>query len=157
MLLSLRPVRTAMTAGAVCLAVACGGPEARPAAPADPPPIPSDHPRPAAAPALPAGPVLSEAEARAILAERFRAAGFRVRYDVPIARPGAFELTVDGYDPERGIGFEYVAVDERGTDLDDSERAALARDREHRILIVDATDAAGLDALVSAFLARHRP
>lgn len=99
---------------------------------------------------------LSEAAARALLAERFRAAGLRIRYDVPLARPGSFALTVDGYDPERHIGFEYVAVAERGTDLDDAERVALARDRDHGILVVDATDAAGLDAASTSFLAERQ-
>jgi hypothetical protein len=95
---------------------------------------------------------LSEAAARALLAERFRASGLRVRYDVPVARDDAFALTVDGYDPVRRVGFEYVADDERDTDLDDDERAALARDPEQRILIVDAADAAAVDALAERFL-----
>lgn len=98
------------------------------------------------------GSQLSEAAARALLAQRFRAAGFRVRYDVPVAREGAFALTVDGYDPVRRVGFEYVATAERDTDLDASERAALAHERSPRILIVDAADAASLDAAASRFL-----
>lgn len=89
------------------------------------------------------GPALTEAAARALLAERFRAAGLRVRYDVPVARDGAFALTVDGYDPVRRVGFEYVADAEAGADLDAGERAALARDRELRILIIDADGANG--------------
>jgi hypothetical protein len=95
---------------------------------------------------------LSEAAGRALLAERFRAAGFRVRYDVPVAREGAFALTVDGYDPARRVGFEYVAAAERDTDLDAAERAALAHERPQRILIVDAADAGGLDAEATRFL-----
>lgn len=63
---------------------------------------------------------------------------------------------MDGYDPERHLGFEYVAVAERGTDLDDAERAALARDRDHGILVVDATDAASLDAASTSFLAERQ-
>jgi hypothetical protein len=95
---------------------------------------------------------LSEAAARALLSERFRAAGFRVRYDVPVARDGAFALTVDGYDPAHRVGFEYVATAERDTDLDAAERAALARERQQRILIVDAADSAGLEAEAARFL-----
>lgn len=98
------------------------------------------------------GSQLSEEAARTLLAERFRAAGFRVRYDVAIARTGAFALTVDGYDPVHRVGFEYVATAERDTDLDAAERAALARERSERILIVDAAGADGLDAAVTRFL-----
>jgi hypothetical protein len=95
---------------------------------------------------------LSEAAARALLSERFRAAGFRVRYDVLVTRDGAFALTVDGYDPAHRVGFEYVATAERDTDLDAAERAALAREREQRILIVDAADSADLEAEAARFL-----
>jgi hypothetical protein len=101
------------------------------------------RPRAGAGPAVDRdGPALTEAAARALLAERFRAAGFRVRYDVPVARDGAFALTVDGYDPARRVGFEYVAEAEAGADLDPDERAALARDHEQRILIIDAAGTA---------------
>jgi hypothetical protein len=104
----------------------------------------ADRPRAGAGPALDGdGPALTEAAARALLAERFRAAGFRVRYDVQVAREGAFALTVDGYDPARRVGFEYVAEAEAGADLDPDERTALARDHEQRILIIDAAGAAG--------------
>lgn len=99
---------------------------------------------------------LSEAAARALLSERFRAAGFRVRYDVPVARDGAFALTVDGYDPAHRVGFEYVATAERDTDLDAAERAALAREREQRILVIDAADAASLEAEAARFLGAAR-
>lgn len=98
------------------------------------------------------GSQLSEEAARALLAQRFRAAGFRVRYDVAIARAGAFALTVDGYDPVHRVGFEYVATAERDTDLNAAERTALAHERSERILIVDAAGAAGLDAAVTRFL-----
>jgi hypothetical protein len=102
------------------------------------------RPRAGAGPALDRDrTALTEAAARALLAERFRAAGFRVRYDVQVARDGAFALTVDGYDPARRVGFEYVAEAEAGVDLDPDERTALARDHAQRILIIDAAGAAG--------------
>ena len=115
------------------------------------------RPRAGAGPATDGdGPALTEAAARALLAERFRAAGLRVRYDVQVARDGAFALTVDGYDPARGVGFEYVAEAEAGADLDPDERTALARDPTQRILIIDAAGAAGtadeIRALADRFL-----
>lgn len=106
----------------------------------------------APAEAAPGAQALSESAARALLADAFRAAGFRVRYDVPVARDGAFALTVDGYDPMRRVGFEYVAEEERGAELDAGERSLLARDPEQRVLVIDAVDAAGLEERAQRFL-----
>lgn len=156
--------------GALCLAWACaGGPERHHAPvavehelqPDGGPPATGHHHAGRDPAAGGAGPALTEAAARALLAERFRAAGLRVRYDVQVVRNGAFELTVDGYDPARRVGFEYVARDEAGADLDPAERSALARDREQRILIIDevggtsgaeADQAAAIAALADRFL-----
>jgi len=138
--------------GALCLACAGGrdGHHAPMAAEHDLPPdtgTPATRPRVGAGPAAHGdGTVLTEAAARALLAERFRAAGFRVRYDVQVSRDGAFALTVDGYDPARRVGFEYVAEGETDADLGPDERTALARDHEQRILIVDAHGPAGVEA-----------
>lgn len=101
----------------------------------------------------PGAPALDEAAARQLLAERFRAAGLRVRYDVLVARAGAYELTVDGYDPERRTGYEYVAERERERDLEAGERAQLARAAEVRILVIDAASATEIAARADAFLA----
>ncbi|WP_428261885.1 hypothetical protein [Haliangium sp.] len=102
-------------------------------------------------------PPLSEAAARALLAERFRRTGLRIRADVPIERAGAYRLTVDGYDPDRRVGFEYIAEVERGVELEPSERAALAADASVRVLIVEATDAAGVEAAAERFLTELAP
>lgn len=144
-----------LAVGALCL-FACGPRASPPASATTTPQATADHDQAPAITPADAAPVavLSEAAARAILARRFRAAGFRVRYDVPIARPGAFDVTVDGYDPVRQVGFEYVDTAERDTDLHAAERAALERDPAHRILVVDATDAAGLEARITRFLAQ---
>jgi len=99
----------------------------------------------------PPGPPMSESSARSALAARFRAAGFRILYDVSVSVPGA-ELTVDGYDPAKKVGFEYVAREEINTDLTSSERGALAGHSQHRLLIVDAMAAEKLDSLAIAFL-----
>jgi len=107
-----------------------------------------------AAPTVDAGTPLDEAVARAQLARLFRAAGLRVRYDVVRTGPG-YSLTVDGLDPARGIGFEYVAVEERGTDLEPAEQRALAASGE-AILVIEATDdAAAIEARAADFLSRY--
>lgn len=105
---------------------------------------------------LEAEPFASEFEARAVLAERFRQAGFRIRYDVTLVIDGDIEVTVDGYDPASKIGFEYVAADERETDLSAAERSALEGRAEHRILIVDAAPLGRVGERADEFLTAAR-
>jgi hypothetical protein len=107
-------------------------------------------------PGEPGGEPVSEAEARMLLATRFRAAGYRVRHDVRVTGRG-FELTVDGYDAESRVGFEYIAPAERDTDVVADERAHLARDRTYRILIIDPVTRSALEQRAHAFLAGARP
>ena len=99
---------------------------------------------------------LDEASARFLLAHRFRAAGFRIVADVPLDEAGV-ALTVDGFDPERRVGYEYVAADERGVELDEAERARLARLGGATLLVLDAADAAAVSALADRFLAGVAP
>jgi hypothetical protein len=103
----------------------------------------------AAAPGPTAG--LDEAGARFLLAARFRAAGFRIVADVPLSE-GDVALTVDGFDPERRVGYEYVAAEERGVELDEAERDRLARLAGVTVLVMDAADAAAVSALADRFL-----
>lgn len=98
-------------------------------------------------------PPASEVVARAILAERFRGAGLRVRYDVAIGRPGQFQFTADGYDPRSRVGYEYVAAAERDTDLAAAERLVLEGDPEYRILIIDAAPVSSIEEQAARFLA----
>lgn len=97
-------------------------------------------------------PPASEMVARALLAEQFRRAGYRVRYDVTVGEPGRFEFTVDGYDPEARVGYEYIALEERETDLVESELRALANESDYRILVLDAAAPEALTGLAEAFL-----
>jgi hypothetical protein len=123
---------------ALIVCVACGGgtPDVAP-----PPPVAAiDAGVVDAAPAVDAGRTATEAEARLLLAERFRAAGFRVRQDVRVG--GA---TLDGADPQRRVGFEYVAAAEAGAET-------VAEVVGWRVLVVAATDAAGVAAAADAFL-----
>ena len=134
-------------------AAACGGERA-----AEPRP---DAPRtgdavevPASAPAAsaPAGGPLDEASARLLIASLLRAAGLRVVADVPLGA-GGVEVTLDGFDPARRIGYEYVAADERGADLDDAERPRIAGMAGTRVLVIDSGDAEAVTGAVERFLA----
>ncbi len=130
---------------------ACRG-SSEPATAASVPPAPVTAPEEVAPAAPDAGLPLAEAAARALLEERFRGHGYRIHYDVTLSGPG-YRVTVDGYDPAAAVGYEYVASIERGTDLTADERVALAADPERKILVVDPSDAAALDARINEFLA----
>ncbi len=104
-------------------------------------------PEHAAAPAE--GEPLDEASARWLLASRFRAAGLRVVEDVTIEAAGV-ALAVDGFDPARRVGYEYVATEEREVELDAARR--LAAHGDARILVVDAAGAGAIERAVDAFL-----
>jgi hypothetical protein len=95
--------------------------------------------------------VLDEASARFALARRFRAAGLRIREDVVLALPTG-ELTVDGYDPAARVGYEYVDAAELAAGPTLAVRAVLAVNG-HRVLVIEATDAAGLERAVEPFVA----
>ncbi|MEM9487643.1 MAG: hypothetical protein AAGC55_00795 [Myxococcota bacterium] len=100
------------------------------------------------------GPPLSEAAARAVLARRFRAAGFRIRADVRLRSDGppSVDLTVDGYDPAARVGFEYIDASERGRDLSAAERNALTGDPDRRILVIDSASRAHVMNAADTFL-----
>lgn len=103
-----------------------------------------------------AGPPIAEAYARLLLGARFRAAGLRILADRRVTGDG-YDVTLDGWDPSRRIGYEYVAAGEVGTDLDDTERAALAADSTLHVLVIDATTAARVTAEADQFLAGFEP
>jgi hypothetical protein len=67
---------------------------------------------------------VSEVEARFLLNRMFREAGLRIVNDHHFRKPN-IEVTLDGYDPERGVGYEYVAAQEQGTDLSSDELVVL--------------------------------
>lgn len=133
-------------------AAACGGERAadpRPDAPrtGDPVEVPAAH-----AASAPAGGPLDEASARLLIASLLREAGLRVVADVPLGA-GGVEVTLDGFDPARRIGYEYVAADERGADLDDAERPRIAGMAGTRVLVIDSGDAEAVTGAVERFLA----
>jgi hypothetical protein len=142
-------VQTGVSIAIAAAVLGCSSPAADPAPPRVPPA--SIDAGIDAAPVIDAGPPLGEVDARAYLGDRFRAAGLRVRYDVRVEGDG-YGLTVDGYDPERRIGFEYIAPDEVDTDVSPAERARMAADQRERILLVGPLDRTALHAATDAFL-----
>jgi len=100
----------------------------------------------------PSGEPLDEASARRLLAGRFRAAGLRIVEDVTLDVDGV-TLVVDGFDPARRVGYEYVAAEEQGVELDGAERERLAGLGAVRILVAEPAPAAALERAMAAFLA----
>jgi hypothetical protein len=126
----------------VALLAACGRSHGdgatAPASPmeAGPPPAAEAAGVAAAAPAPPSPP-MTEAAARALLAGALRERGLRILQDVRVQGAG-YDVTLDGWDPARRIGFEYIAPEEVDTDVDDGERRALAADPSLQVLVLDA-------------------
>ena len=113
-------------------------------------PKPARVQTPTSALGTPAPNPLSEVEARKLLADRFRAAGFRIRYDFRL-RFADVDVTLDGFDPLRQVGFEYLAAEELDLDVTTAERRAVARSGV-RVMFVDPSDAPTVTRMVRAFL-----
>lgn len=148
-------VLRALAGGLLVLAlVACGGaaPGAAGRSPRGGVLAAESAPGQAAATDAPAGEPLDEASARRLIAGRFRAAGLRIVEDVTIEVDGVM-LVADGFDPARRVGYEYVAAEERGLELDSAERERLAGGAAVRILVTEAAAAAELERAIEAFLA----
>jgi hypothetical protein len=133
--------------------VACGGARAAPDRSGAVLAAQSAPERVAAAPAA-SGEPLDEGSARFLLAARFRAAGLRVVEDVSL-QVGDVALVVDGFDPARKVGFEYVAAEEREVELDAARR--FAGTPSLRILVVDAASAEEVERSADAFLRELPP
>jgi len=150
-----RRMRWRALAVSIAAAAACGGERAAepgPGAPRTADGVAAGEAVKASDPSAPAGAPLDEAGARLLIASRLRAAGLRVVADVPLSADGV-EVTLDGFDPARRIGYEYVAADERGADLDDAERARLAGLAGATVLVIDSGDAEAVASAVERFLA----
>ncbi len=110
---------------------------------------------PDAVPAPDAGPLAGERETRAIVTARLRAADLRVRYDVPLTL-GEHTVVLDGWDPQRRVGFEYVATSEGDPPVPPAWRAALADAGAH-VLVIDETDLPSVERLADEFVAALPP
>ena len=101
---------------------------------------------------------MEERAACALLRARFEAAGFHIQENRVFDEAGIrFEL--DGFDPERRVGYEYLTADAGdGWDVGDDVIAALEARKQHGdvfILVVDereAPDAETLGERADAFL-----
>jgi hypothetical protein len=121
-------VRARRSALLLALCVACSGSADRSTTP-PPPDLPADAGSAPAANLPDAGPVLGEAEARAVMSARFRAEGHRIVQDVPVG--GA---VLDGADPANRIGYEYIAAEE-------AEHVVIPDDATWTVLVVKSTSA----------------
>jgi hypothetical protein len=147
-----------IAASLLVLLLACGRPADRgsaapPGREADTAAAPAAEPPPgasAAAEMAPPPPPLTEVTARELLAGALRERGLRILQDVRIQGPG-YDVTLDGWDPARKIGFEYIAPEEVDTDVDDPERGALAADPAIQVLILDAAAEPAVQARLDAF------
>ena len=103
-------------------------------------------------PALPldAAVGISEVQARRELDALFRDAGFRILNDEPLPN-SHIEVVLDGYDPERRVGYEYIDEREAALSLGRAEQEGAASD--HRLLIIDACSLDELRRVASLFLA----
>ena len=102
---------------------------------------------------------MQEAAACAFLKARFEAAGFSIVENQTYEDDG-IRFEIDGFDPDRRVGYEYVTSEAGdGWDVDDSVIAALAQRRANGtlyVLVVDeaeAPDEAALAERADAFLA----
>lgn len=143
---TLTPMRAAVILAALVLAIGCGERRA-PQEPIAPVAAPiADAAVPDAAPSIP------EVRARQLLAARFRAAGYRIVVDVPHELEGGRIVTIDGLDPARGVGYEYLAEDEIGADLEVADGARLA-EASMSVLILPAGPAEAVAHAADLFLA----
>jgi len=95
---------------------------------------------------------ISENQARLELDRMFREAGFRILNDELLVSL-AIEVTLDGYDPEERVGYEYIDSSEATLSMGSQERAALGSDGH--ILILEACSLPELRQRAAAFLAGH--
>lgn len=133
----------------IALLLGCG---AAPAPVANPAPAPTPATE-TASETTPAAPVnaIPEIEARVILADMFRAAGYRIVYDVPLEL-GAATVAIDGFDPEARVGFEYRAADEQA-----AWDGALPEGAGVKLLVIGPADRDTVEARGQAFLAAIAP
>ena len=105
---------------------------------------------------------MDERAACALLKQRFEAAGFTIEDNRPFDEDG-IRFEIDGFDPDRRVGYEYLSEEAGDSwDVDEAVIAALEERRkrgELHILIVDeshAPDPASLATAADAFLAELR-
>jgi hypothetical protein len=101
---------------------------------------------------------MDERKACAVLKARFERAGFHIEENRAFDE-GGVQFEIDGFDPERRVGYEYITEEAGdGWDVDGAVIAALDARRkagELHVLVVDERDApddASLSAAIDVFL-----
>jgi len=93
---------------------------------------------------------MDERSGRAILHARFTAAGLAIEEDVRFTEEGV-EVVLDGYDPARRIGYEYITTEAGDRESVTPEVVAALEARMVRgdlfVLLVDEHDVPGPEAL----------
>ncbi len=96
----------------------------------------------------------TEVQARRLLDRLFRQAGLRIVNDYfcegAICCGGTGGITLDGWDPEKAVGYEYVDVSEAGLEL--REEQALASQSCVGVFLSRATDIERLERSAKQFL-----
>jgi hypothetical protein len=88
--------------------------------------------------------MLSEAEARALIDQLFKAAGFAVAHDRVIT-VGGHRLEIDGYDERHRVGYEFLSHnDHKRAQYTKAAMQALEQAIEQRSLFVFVLDAENL-------------
>lgn len=107
-------------------------------------------------------PIINEQTGRALLRERFSAAGLNIQEDFPFCE-GGVSFSIDGYDPAARIGYEYITTEagdraELTPEVLSGLEALLHEGRVQVLLVdeLDISDAEGLGRAAERFLAEAR-
>jgi hypothetical protein len=96
---------------------------------------------------------MDEHEGCAVLKRRFTAAGLSIQEHYPL-REGAVTFHVDGFDPQRRVGYEYITTAAGDRDEITPELVAALEERMGRaelfILLIDEAEAPTEETLIHA-------
>lgn len=96
---------------------------------------------------------MDERQGRALLRERFNAAGLTIREDYPF-QEGDVAFSMDGYDPVARVGYEYVTTEagdrQELTPAILTGLEALLREGRVQVLLIDEADVEGPATLARA-------
>jgi hypothetical protein len=90
--------------------------------------------------------VLSETAGRTVLKEAFEAQGYAIQENYPL-RVGGVEVELDGYDPEAGIGYEYITGEDG---LAPAEIECLLQQQHCLLFLIDEKWVPDAPALITA-------
>ncbi len=107
--------------------------------------------------------MLSEHEGCEVLTRVFEAHGYQLQAHHPLSLPSGARVSLDGYDPQQKVGFEYItneAGDRQELTPEVIEELEDGIEAGHFMLLLvdelDISDAAELEQLARRFLERRR-